>query len=639
MKPLLSFSRPFKSYEEVEISLSEACSSVIAFGATGSGKTTGVLQPAFYNLVSQNCSGMVFDLKGDYLALARTLVPKERRVIIGTTDDSQPCNLLAGMSIEVFRSFMNNLKDSGGMRQDPYWGSGAVRDSLLIFRAFQIFERREPTLAEIYESLEDPNEFCGWLDASAQGVRELPLDFIRIVKACKTENFSILNRGCSGVFGDDDAALGVVPEETLKQYAWHTSVVCSHLRAFSENSVLRAKVCVPGGRDADVSRRIYEENAVVVVHIPATHFAQAGYVACSLLRERLYNDILLTTKSYRHQHGVGNGRFTFLMADEYQNFIKINQYGNHTGLIDDNTWFDKSRAYNHINILATQGITSLYSQVGVLATDSLLQNVRNKIYFPTDDPSTLKRVEASGGPVAVNSLICPSDIGHCFIHKASQNPFFGPALSGQSRQSGMNVFIKHPVEPSAEVLTVKSEVMVENRYSHGGEPHDLRKNVVLVCALTHEGAFQDSLTQALQRLHASGVDVDSVCKNLSIHAVSDFTKTKSSVPEIIGLLKSLISRNPNSVIYFDKSIAAEAVLKHVKINGLDFDLTAYFTTQLGALCKKHNSVLCLNSLRQEDSDWFVGIRWPLAANRFRYRDVYQLLRAYTDHSYHSLEEN
>jgi hypothetical protein len=639
MKPILSFKRPFKADVEVEISLSEACSSIIALGATGSGKTTGVLQPAFYSLVTQNCSGMVFDLKGDYLALARTLVPESRRINVRTTDDSLPCNLLAGMTVEVFRSFMNNLKNSGGMRRDPYWGSGAVRDSILIFRTYQIFESREPTLAEIYENLEDPKGFCNWLDECTPEYDEFPSDYLRIIRSCQTEHFSILNRGVSSLYADEDVMIGSGAEDIQKQYAWHTSVVCSHLRSFSENPVLRSKLCVPGGSDAEITRRIYEESAVVVVHIPTTQFAEAAYAACSVLRERFYTDVLLTTKSYRHRHGVGDGRYTFLMTDEYQNFIKVNTGNNHTGLIDDNTWFDKSRAYNHINVLATQGITSLYSQVGVLATDSLLQNVRNKIYFPTDDPSTLNRVQASGGSIAVNALICPSDEGHCYIHKASRNPSFGPALSGQSSHGFMNAFIQNPVEPSAEVLSVIDHNMAQNPKSADNSDHNLRRKLVLVCSDESESEFQELLMDSLQSLHNRKFDVQQVTRNLSIHCVPEFEKSEKTMSSILAFLKVVIAKNPDSAIFFDYSMIRAVTLRYLPPTVLDEEMRNSFMKELAAQCRKNNTVICLDDDDADNKNWFYRTPMGMDSYRVRYPGINSLLRAYTKYSYHLSEEN
>ncbi|MAI34375.1 MAG: hypothetical protein CMM07_22250 [Rhodopirellula sp.] len=368
----------------VVITFDDANRHLITLGATGSRKTTSVQAPAIVRLIETGCSGLVVDVKGEYRHLAEKY--SEQVMVIGADEEATPYNLIQGLSDEQFTAFLNEHRTSV---KEPYWGAMGVQDAKFVRKTYQLMDR-EPTLADIVDALKDPQAFVGLCDAFLKYKSSLPKDYLELLKAVRSNRFSILAMG-------DSALLDIgapVMEDVQKQYSWQTNGLISALAPFSTDVCLREKFSPKQTDDGEpeapmpsMEDLLYRDRKVLLMDIPVDRFGQTAHVISKLLRIRLISTI---TGFRRHkQVGCGEHFYTFFAADEYQHLINLDADIGHNGLFDDTTFFDRCRGYGHINLVATQSVSALESKAGAgIALDCLLQNIGTVITFSSADPAT-----------------------------------------------------------------------------------------------------------------------------------------------------------------------------------------------------------------------------------------------------------
>lgn len=406
---VLRISANSQKKEVYSISDDDLTTSMIAFGATGSGKTSSVMLPALRRLVDLGHSGLVLDVKGDYVNYALNFVC-ERAVIIGASDKCVAINIIAGMKAEVFRSFLAQISLK---KNDEYWGIGGIRDSMMLYYYFRDHFKNYITLADLYGYLVNPRKAASELDDFVSNRATLSNDFAQIYEAALADPFGILAVGASK-FSNPDSSF-----RKEEQYGWHTSTLLNSLRPFSENRLIKEKLCSRSSR-VNISNEIYQKKRVIFLDMPNHQYGDAGYTVSKILRERFFNIVFSMTQEARNNLTKNKNHKTFMLIDEYQNFI--NEGSSYT-IIDDNTWIDKSRSFSHINIFATQGISSLYAKASKESVDSILQNIRTKLYLPTDDKATLENIELHTNDS--HSFLYPGSYGSCFIYKGNVPGFAG----------------------------------------------------------------------------------------------------------------------------------------------------------------------------------------------------------------------
>ena len=356
------------------LSFSEATSGIVAFGATGSGKTVNVMAPALRALAQEGCPGLVLDVKGDYTEMLLHTCPS-RVIVIGPSAQATPINLIGGISHELFSTLLGSLLVEGSSGS-TFWGSSAVEDAVFLFQMIKHHEQRDPNMADISEGLSNPVGACKkmheWI---AQSVSPHPLQ--KLIDRRKVDKFSLINF---------DSKKNSNDSTTLEQYAWHTAHILPKLGPFTDNLSMRTALCAASAPNwGDL---LYEQNKIIVFDMPSSMYGASSFVASKIVRLLVMATVLNDPRKDDPAKGFGENKFSFILADEYQEYVNATGV---RGLIDDNTFFDRSRSFHHINIVATQGIASLDAQVGQQSTDAILQNLRTKIFLPTDDLRTLEK--------------------------------------------------------------------------------------------------------------------------------------------------------------------------------------------------------------------------------------------------------
>lgn len=412
------------------LTFGDATMNVAVFGGTGTGKTAGVLLPAVDRLASAGCAGLILDVKGDYASLMREEYP-EKLHIVGPAKDGNPTNLIAGMSTSKLRTLLRALVASGDPKSDQ-WAFYGIESALLVHRAVNTLEGRDCTLADLYDWLNEPVAFCAYVRERLLGKPTLPAGFELLMHHLhETANggdaFTILHAG-----GWNGKLERYTEDHQEAQYSWRLQTLLMALRPFAEDPAIRRALC--SGEAPAFDDLIYHQRKIVVLEMPATRYGQAAFTASQILRLQFQAAVKNFDLQVREELGFGVDAFSFLLADEYQQYIAAGAKAS-DGLGDDNTWFDTSRSYAHINIVATQSITSLVAQGhDERAVEAVIQNCRNVLILATTDERTLAYAETLAGTDkrrdVVQALVHPHTRGAGFFYSGTASLSDGGALAG-----------------------------------------------------------------------------------------------------------------------------------------------------------------------------------------------------------------
>lgn len=367
------------------VTFEDATRHLIALGSTGFRKTTTVLAPAVVRLIETGCAGLIIDVKGEYRHLADQY--PDQVMVIGADDDATPINLIAGMSQGQFEAFLQEIWPA---HSDRYWGSLGIQDALFVRRTYQLMGM-EPTLAQITDALTSPRPFVEKFDAFMRWAKTVPRDYNRMVNLVRNNAFSILAKGQSTLWGD-----GAWPNEDdiHKQYTWQTGGLLSALSPFTTEETLQDRFSLDTSESdnpaEDLQSLLYRDRKVLLLDVPVDRYGQTAHVISKLMRIRLISAV---TGFDRHDElRCGTDFFTFFAADEYQHMVNLDHESASQGLFDDTAFFDRCRAFGHINLVATQSVSALAARLPSTerreALDCLLQNIGTAFVFSSADPAT-----------------------------------------------------------------------------------------------------------------------------------------------------------------------------------------------------------------------------------------------------------
>lgn len=436
---LLNF-RNKNNKDEVNVTFSEASTSIAVLGGTGSGKSTAVLMPALYRLIQKGCAGLVMDAKCELTRFCQELVESDKLMLIGGSNECVPVNIIGGIPEEVFRALITNIALNQDGRGNRYWGQGAIRDSMLAYHYFNEAKNRTITLAELYDIIKDPNEFCEEVSKWLRNAPSLSKTLLRAIKEVESSPFSMT--ALCGIYFSDKEKAEARDVTVSEQYAWHTSQIISALSPFANNRLLREKL---SASDSPLFSEHLDKGGIIAVDAPSSIYGEAAYTVCRLVRDRFYNTLQNRSVKYLKHNKFGKERFTFMLIDEYQNIMRLSSSAASDGIVDDNSWFAQSRSMGHINLIATQGLSSLYSSdPSRHLVNSLLQNVRTKVFLSTSDMETLHYATGilEDGHLLIPSLATSKEMGDIMIHKGSGfDACHQFSKTGNSKMPFMNQFI------------------------------------------------------------------------------------------------------------------------------------------------------------------------------------------------------
>jgi len=368
-KTLLSF-KVYDENREITLDLDTATKNICIFGGTGSGKTTTICYPALFTLYSYGCPGLILDVKGGYSNLARLINKKnpDKCDILGVNSHCRKINLIAGITPYKLREFLQEIISS--QHRDKYWGSNGIEDMVLLYELLKSLDKdKNPTLADLYYLFNNQYLIKPLLERAPTSVLE------KVNNRRNIDNFSIFSLS---TYRDST---------TREQQTWQSSAILMYLRPFYEDDYLRSYFC--NSEAIDFKDLIYNKNKIIVLDLPNSIYGDTSVLISQLLRAMFKDAIKTQGEAWLQANGYGKEKFTFMLVDEYQQFINENS----SSSMDDNNWFDTSRGYGHINIISTQSIDSLINKTNEYYTNQLIGNCRNIIHLGTHAKYSLQHIE------------------------------------------------------------------------------------------------------------------------------------------------------------------------------------------------------------------------------------------------------
>jgi len=362
----------------------DAAQSIVAFGATGSGKTTGINLPLVAQSLAQDGGIFAFDVKGDYgddfCELARR-VDRDVIIIGARRDGGRPCNVLHDLSPEMAASFLKSaflLAGSGG-GNSAYWVDLATELSRNVLGVLSYFPEHY-SLYGLYEYV-----FVASFRARLRG--RIAQTFAGLVM----RNLPSTDLESADRLATYAGYYTTVFEATEPKTR---SIILSQLSTVLSPFTmpeLRQAFCEQHADNVDL-RRVIDGDAILV-RLPLARYGLGAKTAYTLLKLRFF-DVMKN----RALHPAWNQtRYVVFVADEYQEVVSVAK----DALSDLNFW-DKSRSSRCVGIISTQGHSSFRAAIGSDAlTASFLQNFRQQITFRTEDEATIKHFVYLLGQVEV----------------------------------------------------------------------------------------------------------------------------------------------------------------------------------------------------------------------------------------------
>ncbi len=450
---LLAFSkngRPFVGSSDssmFEITFDDATRNIIIFGGTGRGKTESVMLPAAARLIDTGCTGLILDAKGDFSGLAEQF--PESALVIGPASSTR-INLIGGIETATFRAIIENLQ-SHYHKNEKYWGMTGVEDAVLIY-LYIVETGLQPTLKDIHDGLVNPNQFCMQLERYLRQRERVSEELLLQIESRSIDEFGLLRLGeFNGMESDSSRA--------QEQYSWQTNAIVRSLAVIVNNPLLSKAFCTTDS--PSVYKLTQEDRKTLILDMNADQYPDTSFTVARMLRLQFMRSVTIS-QQIRRKNDFGTNTYSFLLVDEYQQYINAGLHQQSDALRDDNTWFDRSRSYGHINVVATQSVSSLYAQVDETAAETIIQNCQNSIILPTTDVATLKRAAVLCNDSALTSqlsraLINPQGLGEGFVHIANSSSLRGGSMAGLMRAGTitkqeyafMNAFIGKKRMPSS----------------------------------------------------------------------------------------------------------------------------------------------------------------------------------------------
>lgn len=424
---LLTFKKNNKK-EEINISLDTATRNILILGGTGSGKTSTICYPALFNLARYNCPGLILDIKGGYTNFAQLLnrrIP-EKCIILGVQEHCTPINLIAGITPYKLKEFLQEAISED--HSNKYWGSNGIEDMVLLFELLKsLDDKKSPTLADLYYLFNNQFFLKNLNDKAPFEIQE------KIRNRTQQDGFSIFH----AIFTVGRS------NEMKEQQTWQLSSILKFLKPFYENEYLYHYFC--NAEALDFRKIIYEEEKIIVLNLPNSIFGDTSAFVSQILRANFRDTVKSRGEDWLQSQGYGENKFTFLLIDEYQQFINSKS----SSSMDDNNWFDTSRGYGHINIICTQSIDSLISKTNEAYTNQLIGNCRNIIHLGTHAKHSLEHLELIGSKEVAEKLKNQQEEGLGYIY-IGQNQLRKTETSlivtCQSSMKTMNYFVLKTVK-------------------------------------------------------------------------------------------------------------------------------------------------------------------------------------------------
>lgn len=353
----------------------DVCKNIWIAGGIGGGKTTRFINPILHQVLAQDCSALVFDVKGDFRRELDYISSRVGRTYKMVGDGGLTLNLFRGCTPEVASSYLKSCFIASGSSSGDgaFWVETATN-----------YCRNLLTLIKLAKG-----------DYSIAGLADLVFSEAKRIEAMiavdQRQKNNLLDEREIRVW---NATSGYMLETVAKwedKFRGNVQGTCeSVLNPFVSPDLVDAFSIESARGEADLYD-LLNKSEIFLVNLPRHKFgAQGARFAYMLIKLRFFTMM----SERRARADVNQDRYCAFLCDEYQTIVDS---------VSDVDFWDKSRSSKCFGIVSMQGFSSLVQAVGNQKTaDSIMQNWRQRAIFRTEDALTIELVQKLLGQVDVH---------------------------------------------------------------------------------------------------------------------------------------------------------------------------------------------------------------------------------------------
>ncbi len=359
----------------LHLSRADVCKNIWIAGGIGSGKTTRFINPLLQQVLSQDCSVLVFDINENFRRELDYISQRVRRSYKVVGEGGLTLNLFRGCTPEVAASYLKSCFIASGTANgdDTVWADTATN-----------YCRNLLTLIKLAKG-----------DYSIAGLADLVFSEAKRDQALRAAR----ERERAGEMEARDARTWAA----VSSYMMNTVASWDHqvranvlsmcdavLNPFISSDLVDAfSVESPNG-EANLYD-LLNKPEIFLVNLPRHKFGvQGARFAYLLIKLRFFTMM----NERRARADVNQERYVCFLCDEYHSIVDS---------VSDTDFWGKSRSSKCFGVVSMPGYSSLVHAVGnPKAASSIMQNWRQRAIFRTEDVATIEMVQNLLGQVDVH---------------------------------------------------------------------------------------------------------------------------------------------------------------------------------------------------------------------------------------------
>lgn len=388
---------------------------VIILGATGSGKSFSILIPLMAQVMrapfdhndvaSAAASGgkpltasmVTFDpkavLHNDALVLAKDAGWVSRNIGTGLHDFG--LDLFDGLSPVIVSTIqseaMAQKAGAGTSKGDPFWDSMGAKVRYAATVIARVYELTEEGLAEVERTGERIYSFVG-VYKLAMAARSPDGYLFKVIEAIvRNVRDKELRKYIAPYCGPElTAAIDFLRRDLMTQFSENTvggfiANVTDALADFVSENDIRERFGAARGNILDIDR-LWDNRTVTNFTLSKYRYGDVSRIVTIMAKIRLYHRAALRQEM---DPTIGKRSKIVVVGDECQEFVTSG------GTFSEAQYINTSRAFGVSFILATQTISALIMALGSeKATYNMMAQLRSKVFLASEDPETLRYLQA-----------------------------------------------------------------------------------------------------------------------------------------------------------------------------------------------------------------------------------------------------
>ncbi len=339
----------------IDFSVEDLCRHTIAFGSSGSGKTTRLYNPMLLEILgSLGAGGLIIAAKAEAVVEAVEIARRAgREATVIQPGSAVGLDLLSGspdVDAMYLRDTFGHLSDEGRRWVDA--GVARMKNALRMLHA----------AGTQYYNFDALSNYC-FDDQFAAIARVQAMEHLRGLTHGSDEAWTIRE-----AMSYEDTRYREFTPDTRRAVQFACSQLLEPLRDVHIAKTFARK------SNLDSIETVFDGN-VVILHVPRSRYERAAQAIYTMAKRRFFTAV----ENRRGNPALDQHRPVIFGVDEYQLCISETDIQS-LGVI---------RSAGCMVLATAQGVSSLYAALPQYLVDAALQNFTQKVFFKTDDYDTL----------------------------------------------------------------------------------------------------------------------------------------------------------------------------------------------------------------------------------------------------------